>query len=83
MTGEWNPAVGTGGSTANTGSMSYPSVPYSSLDFNPACTVNNYNDANNVRNCQLVGLKDLNQVRKINSFSIIILINAANTSPVG
>ncbi|KAI7815170.1 alpha-amylase [Rhyzopertha dominica] len=75
MTGEWNPAVGTGGSTANTGSMSYPSVPYSSLDFNPACTVNNYNDANNVRNCQLVGLKDLNQGNEYVRGKIVDFLN--------
>ncbi|KAH8248637.1 hypothetical protein KR032_001635 [Drosophila birchii] len=52
---------GTGGSTASPSSKSYPGVPYSSLDFNPTCAINNYNDANQVRNCELVGLRDLNQ----------------------
>ncbi|KPU77312.1 uncharacterized protein Dana_GF27675 [Drosophila ananassae] len=52
---------GTGGSTASPSSKSYPGVPYSSLDFNPTCAISNYNDANQVRNCELVGLRDLNQ----------------------
>lgn len=52
---------GTGGSTANPSSKSYPGVPYSSLDFNTTCAISNYNDANQVRNIELVGLRDLNQ----------------------
>ncbi|XP_029405441.2 alpha-amylase A [Bactrocera dorsalis] len=54
-------ARGTAGSTANPGSKSFPAVPYSSTDFHTTCTINNYNDANQVRNCELVGLKDLDQ----------------------
>nr|AAA73568.1 alpha amylase [Drosophila pseudoobscura] len=52
---------GTAGSTASPSSKSFPAVPYSSLDFNPTCGISNYNDANQVRNCELVGLRDLNQ----------------------
>lgn len=51
--------TGTGGSTANVGSLSFPGVPYGSGDFNPSCSINNYNDVNQVRNCWLVGLPDL------------------------
>lgn len=51
--------TGTGGSTSNAGSLSWPSVPYGSGDFNPNCNINNYNDPNQVRNCWLVGLPDL------------------------
>lgn len=54
---------GTGGSNCDIGSLSYPSVPYGSGDFHPNCDINNYNDANNVRNCWLSGLPDLNQVK--------------------
>lgn len=62
MTGTWGENVGTGGSTANFNQWSYPGVPYGRNDFNsPICTINNYNDPYNVRNCELVGLKDLNQ----------------------
>jgi alpha-amylase len=42
------------------GVESYPRVPYGTGDFHPTCTVNNYQDANNVQTCQLVGLQDLN-----------------------
>lgn len=42
------------------GVESYPRVPYGSGDFHATCTVNNYQDASNVQNCQLVGLQDLN-----------------------
>ncbi|HEX3765367.1 MAG TPA: carbohydrate-binding module family 20 domain-containing protein [Kofleriaceae bacterium] len=42
------------------GVESYPRVPYGPGDFHPTCTVSNYQDANNVQTCQLVGLADLN-----------------------
>lgn len=61
MTGDWSNAQGTGGSYADTGSKYYPAVPYGSNDFHSSCTINNYNDADNVRNCELSGLKDLDQ----------------------
>ncbi|XP_060660223.1 alpha-amylase A [Drosophila nasuta] len=54
-------SYGTGGSTADPSSKSFPGVPFSSLDFNPTCAITNYNDPTNVRNCELVGLRDLNQ----------------------
>lgn len=70
MTGDWSNAQGTGGSYADTGSKYYPSVPYSSEHFHGSCEINNYNDASNVRNCELSGLKDLDQVSMNNrSFS--------------
>ena len=42
------------------GFESYPGVPYGTGDFHATCTVSNYQDANNVQSCQLVGLQDLN-----------------------
>ncbi|HEY0480438.1 MAG TPA: carbohydrate-binding module family 20 domain-containing protein [Kofleriaceae bacterium] len=42
------------------GVESYPRVPYGVNDFHATCTVSNYQDANNVQSCQLVGLQDLN-----------------------
>lgn len=53
--------IGTAGSTANPESRSYPAVPYCVDDFHPTCAINNYNDPVEVRNCELVGLHDLNQ----------------------
>lgn len=58
---------GTAGSYADAGNYNFPGVPYTRDQFNvPKGTcpsgdgvVNNYQDANNVRNCNLVGLLDL------------------------
>merc|ERR1719481_1216394 len=51
---------GTGGSGFNGGSQDYPGVPFSSLDFHqPYCDIQNYGNADEVRNCYLVGLNDL------------------------
>ncbi|XP_065353289.1 alpha-amylase 2-like [Cloeon dipterum] len=61
MTGGGSFLTGTGGSTAEPDNKQYPGVPYGPNDFNPTCTITNYNDPNNVRNCELVGLKDLAQ----------------------
>ncbi|XP_026284159.1 alpha-amylase 2 [Frankliniella occidentalis] len=65
MTGEQQTAIGTGGSTAHTSSKDYPAVPYSSNNFHPTCSINNYQNANEVRNCELVGLKDLDQSQEV------------------
>ncbi|XP_055915746.1 alpha-amylase A-like [Eupeodes corollae] len=53
--------VGTAGSTSDPPNKIYPAVPYTYSDFHPTCTLNNYSDPFNVRNCELVGLKDLDQ----------------------
>jgi len=61
MSGHGSSGTGTAGSSFNGGSESYPGVPFGSGDFHqPYCEVNNYQDPNNVRNCYLVGLNDLN-----------------------
>lgn len=52
---------GSSGSVSSVNTLSFPAVPYSAQDFNKACGIENYNDAIQVRNCQLVGLPDLNQ----------------------
>ncbi|XP_076240333.1 alpha-amylase-related protein-like [Calliopsis andreniformis] len=54
-------AHGTGGSNANTYKFQYYSVPYNRSDFHPTCAIDDYNNATNVRNCELVGLHDLDQ----------------------
>lgn len=58
--GSANP-IGTGGSTADPDARSYPYVPFSVHDFNYPCEIHDYNNAYEVRNCELVGLRDLNQ----------------------
>lgn len=50
MTGVWEGASGIGGSQVDTVNKYYPDVPYGPNDFNPTCSINNYNDPNNVSN---------------------------------
>ncbi|XP_008853394.1 pancreatic alpha-amylase-like [Nannospalax galili] len=64
MCGSGNPAgtSSTCGSYYNPNNRDFPAVPYSGWDFNDGkCNgeINNYNDANEVRNCRLSGLLDL------------------------
>ena len=60
MTGHGASGQGTGGSSFDGNSESYPAVPYSNLDFHqPYCEINNYGNVNEVRNCYLVSLNDL------------------------
>lgn len=56
MTSKRGSINGTGGTTANVDKLAYPGVPYGPDDFHFPCTINDYNDANQVRNCQLVGM---------------------------
>jgi len=61
MTGHGASGQGTGGSGFNGGALDYPGVPFGSGDFHqPYCEISNYNDINQVRNCYLVSLNDLN-----------------------
>ncbi|CRK93826.1 CLUMA_CG007353, isoform A [Clunio marinus] len=54
-------AVGTGGSNAKPDIRDYPFVPYNVTNFHPPCPLIDFNDRYQVRNCELVGLHDLNQ----------------------
>lgn len=51
---------GTAGSEADVPARKYPAVPYTRDAFHPSCAIHNYQDAAEVRNCELVGLPDLN-----------------------
>ncbi|XP_037954810.1 alpha-amylase 1-like [Teleopsis dalmanni] len=53
------PLLGNAGSKANANTFDYPSVPYKVKDFHKACMLENYQDAHEVRNCQLDGQPDL------------------------
>lgn len=61
MTGTHTLTVGTGGSFADPTQKLYPYVPYNVSHFNSDCSITDYDNAAEVRNCELVGLKDLNQ----------------------
>ncbi|KAL9922084.1 alpha-amylase A-like [Glossina fuscipes fuscipes] len=75
MAGGDGTVVGTAGSTAQPNNKDYPAVPYSYFDFHPSCSINNYNDAREVRNCELVGLKDLDQSKAWVQQRIVDLMN--------
>merc|ERR1711963_224591 len=60
MTGHGSSGQGTGGSGFDGGSECYDGVPFSSMDFHqPYCEINDYGNVNEVRNCYLVSLNDL------------------------
>ena len=60
MSGLDSEGTGSGGSPFSGGGQSYPAVPYSNLDFNqPICSIQDYGNPTEVRNCYLVGLNDL------------------------
>lgn len=61
MAADHDVCIGTGGSTANPQTLDFPAIPYTHLDFNPPCSINDWNDPWQIRNCELVGLHDLNQ----------------------
>lgn len=61
MTAKTGQIVGTGGSTADVARRQYPAVPYGPEHFHSVCNINNYQNATEVRDCELVGLPDLNQ----------------------
>ncbi|XP_046422139.1 alpha-amylase A-like [Neodiprion virginianus] len=54
-------SYGTAGSQAYYSIRSWPGVPYTSDDFHSSCSITDYTDATNVRDCWLDGLADLDQ----------------------
>ncbi|CAD7088909.1 unnamed protein product [Hermetia illucens] len=64
MSGNSDAPIGTGGTVANPLDKDYPGVPYMELDFHPSCNINDWNDIYQVRNCELLGLKDLDQSKE-------------------
>ncbi|ESO93717.1 hypothetical protein LOTGIDRAFT_228508 [Lottia gigantea] len=64
MAGMGRQGTGTAGTHFDSDAYSYPTVPYSREHFHDDCPVNNYGDPNNVRNCYLVGLSDLDQSKE-------------------
>lgn len=68
-------ANGTGNSWAVPENRMYPAVPYDSSNFHPPCALVDYNDAYQVRNCELVGLHDLNQTVEDTRNKIVNYLN--------
>jgi alpha-amylase len=73
---QWNyTALGTGNSTATPAIRDYPAIPYTMANFHPACALVNYEDAFQVRNCELVALHDLNQTIEDTRDKIVDYLN--------
>lgn len=71
-----NPKViGTAGSWADPMTRNYPAVPYVVDDFHPPCTIVDYQDPVQVRNCELVGLHDLNQTVDLVRLKVVDFLN--------
>lgn len=71
MTGNLEISKGTAGSTFSYDEFSYPAVPYGPDDFkkkqqcgSQSGGIDSYGNAQQVRNCELVGLRDLNHGRE-------------------
>jgi len=54
---------GTGGSYGNAETGDFPGVPYTSSDFNPRCEIQ-WHDPVSIRNCEIYGLRDIDQSRE-------------------
>ncbi|XP_012282128.1 alpha-amylase A-like [Orussus abietinus] len=77
MSADASPAVGTGGSKADPQNLDYPAVPYERNDFHPSCAISNYQNATNVRDCELSGLHDLDQSKEDVRQRIVEFLNRA------
>lgn len=75
MAGISSKLKGTGGSTGDLDTLSYPAVPYDESDFHERCPIEDYNDIFQVRNCELVGLPDLDQSKPSVREKIIKYLN--------
>lgn len=75
MTGVHKKNIGTGGSIADPEHSSFPGVPFDKTHFNTPCGIHNYNNIHEVRNCELVGLRDLNQANPHVRDKIVDLMN--------
>lgn len=75
MTGVHKTNVGTGGTPADPENLSYPGVPYDRSHFNTPCQIYSYQNIHEVRNCELVGLRDLNQALPYVRDKIVDLMN--------
>ena len=81
MTGQSVNGRGSAGSVFSGSSKLYPDVPFGSSDFNDyKCKsyngrINNYQDVNEVRNCKLEGLNDLNHEKDYVRGQIVDFLN--------
>ena len=76
MSGNDNSGTGTGGSGFDGFEQSYPAVPFSNLDFHqPYCMIQNYQNVDEVRNCYLGTLNDLDHGKEYVRDKIVDYVN--------
>ncbi|XP_055837480.1 alpha-amylase A-like [Episyrphus balteatus] len=66
---------GTGGSLSDPDNNNFPAVPYTAEDFHPTCSLKDYSNPKEVRNCELEGLKDLDQSKEHVRQKIVAFLN--------
>lgn len=59
--GSSTPLYGTAGSTCDPLAREFPAVPFNASHFHADCLIDDYNNATNVRDCELGSLADLDQ----------------------
>ncbi|CAH1391971.1 unnamed protein product [Nezara viridula] len=67
--------TGTAGSRPDTHAKKYPEVPYGPNDFHPPCGIQDWGNRWQTRNCELVGLHDLNQSSEYVRGKIVEFLN--------
>ncbi|CAH1116249.1 unnamed protein product [Phaedon cochleariae] len=67
--------IGKAGSTSNRTHKYFPGVPFGPYDFHDDCGISNYQDATNVRNCELEALRDLDHSKAYVRQKIIEYLN--------
>lgn len=75
MTADGKPHVGTGESTADPPAKKYPGVPWEPNDFHSTCLIADYTNVHEVRNCELLGMHDLNQSSEYVRDKIVEVLN--------
>ncbi|XP_066142305.1 alpha-amylase-like [Euwallacea fornicatus] len=65
---------GTAGDTCDPSSKNYPAVPYTNDNFHTSCEID-YEDPASIRNCELSGLKDLDQSQSFVREKIVKYMN--------
>lgn len=67
--------LGSAGNTANPSTRNYPGVPYSAEHFNPTCDIQDWSNGWQIRNCELLGLPDLDQSNEYVRGKIVDFLN--------
>jgi alpha-amylase len=82
MSGDHINNIGIGGSRADPSNRDYPMVPYNQTHFHPTCQVNDFQNVENIKNCELSGLHDLDQSQEYVRVKLVEMLNKLVNSGV-